>query len=123
VHERVGDELQRRPKLTQFPYSRNSGCIDSRSAIALALAMPRQIAWQAAQKEYSRRAAAISLIITNGIVVTWTAIDRSESRRGGDQRRADIVAVDTPAAIASRYSTQTWMPRQGGDARRSAHAW
>ncbi|HUQ86922.1 MAG TPA: amidohydrolase [Vicinamibacterales bacterium] len=73
-------------------------------ALATALAIAAWIAWPAAQgTAAAQQPAAASLIITNGIVITVDAGRRILNPGAVAISGANIVAVDTPAAIASRY--------------------
>jgi 5-methylthioadenosine/S-adenosylhomocysteine deaminase len=72
-------------------------------AIAMALATLAVIVWPAPEGVAARQPAAASLVITNGIVITVDGSRRVLNPGAVAIDRATIVAVDTPAAIASRY--------------------
>jgi 5-methylthioadenosine/S-adenosylhomocysteine deaminase len=73
-------------------------------AIAMALATATIFAGPAAlERVAARQPAAASLIITNGIVITVDGSRRVLNPGAVAIDGANIVAVDTPAAIASRY--------------------
>jgi 5-methylthioadenosine/S-adenosylhomocysteine deaminase len=73
-------------------------------AIAMALATATIFAWPAAlDRAAAQQPAAASLIITNGIVITVDGSRRVLNPGAVAIDGATIVAVDTPAAIASRY--------------------
>ena len=82
-------------------------------AIALALTVAAAIAWPAAPGTVSAQApAAISLIINNGIVVTVDGDRRVLNPGAVAINGTDIVAIDTPAAIASRYKAAQTLDAQ-----------
>ena len=83
-------------------------------AIALALMIAAAIAWPAAPaRVFAQGPAAVSLIITNGIVVTVDGNRRVLNPGAVAIRGTDIVAVDTPAAIASRYKAAQTLDAAG----------
>ena len=83
-------------------------------AIALALTIAAAIAWPAAPGTVSAQAARrVSLIITNGIVVTMDGNRRVLNPGSVAIDGTDIVAVDTPAAIASRYKAAQTLDAAG----------
>jgi 5-methylthioadenosine/S-adenosylhomocysteine deaminase len=69
-------------------------------AIALAAILAVPMAWQALS---AQQAAAIALVINNGIVITVDGSRRVVNPGAVAIDGGRIVAVDTPAAIASRY--------------------
>ena len=74
-------------------------------AIATALAIAAAIAWPAAlARVAAQQPATASLIVTNGIVITVDGGRRILNPGAVAINGASIVAVDTPAAIASRYT-------------------
>jgi 5-methylthioadenosine/S-adenosylhomocysteine deaminase len=74
-------------------------------AIAMAMTIAAAVAWTAApEKVAARQPAAVSLVITNGIVITVDGSRRILNPGAVAISGASIVAVDTPAAIASRYT-------------------
>ena len=77
--------------------------------MVLAVMIAAAIAWPAARGRISAQApAAVTLVITNGIVVTVDGNRRVLNPGAVAINGTDIVAVDTPAAIAARYkATQT----------------
>jgi 5-methylthioadenosine/S-adenosylhomocysteine deaminase len=84
------------------------------SAIALALTTAAAIAWPTAPgRVFAQEPAAISLIITNGIVVTVDGNRRVLNPGAVAISGTDIVAVDTPAAIASRYKAAQTLDAAG----------
>ena len=83
-------------------------------AIALALTVAAAIAWPAAPGAVSAQGpAAISLIINNGIVVTVDGGRRVLNPGAVAINGTDIVAIDTPAAIASRYKAAQTLDAAG----------
>jgi 5-methylthioadenosine/S-adenosylhomocysteine deaminase len=83
-------------------------------AITLALAMAAAFAWPAAPgRVFAQGPAAISLIITNGIVVTVDGNRRVLNPGAVAINGAEIVAVDTPAAISSRYKAAQTLDAAG----------
>ena len=71
--------------------------------IALALTIAAAIGWPAVTGVSAQAPAAVSLIITNGIVVTVDGNRRVLNPGAVAINGTDIVAVDTPAGVASRY--------------------
>ncbi len=68
-------------------------------AIAMALTIAASLAWPLS----ARQPAAVSLVITNGIVITVDGSRRILNPGAVAINGISIVAVDTPAAITSRY--------------------
>jgi 5-methylthioadenosine/S-adenosylhomocysteine deaminase len=68
-------------------------------AIAMALTIAAALVWPIS----ARQPTAVSLVITNGIVITVDGSRRILNPGAVAVNGASIVAVDTPAAIASRY--------------------
>jgi len=73
-------------------------------AIAAALTIAAAMPWAALGKVEAQQPAAASLVITNGIVITVDGGRRILNPGAVAIDGARIVAVDTPAAIASRYT-------------------
>jgi 5-methylthioadenosine/S-adenosylhomocysteine deaminase len=69
-------------------------------AMTAAVAIAAPVAWQPLA---ARQAGAVSLIVTNGIVLTADGARRILNPGSIAINGADIVAVDTPANIAARY--------------------
>ena len=72
-------------------------------AIVLAMTIAAAIAWPAKGDAVAQPPASVSLIIANGIVVTVDGTRRVLNPGSVAISGTDIVAVDTPAAITSRY--------------------
>ena len=85
------------------------GCVTRHASVALALTIAATITSAPAAGRVSAQApSAVSLIITNGIVITVDSTRRVVNPGAVAINGTDIVAVDTPAAIAARYkSAQT----------------
>jgi 5-methylthioadenosine/S-adenosylhomocysteine deaminase len=79
------------------------------ATIALALTVAAAIAWPLT----AQAPAAVSLIITNGIVVTVDGNRRVLNPGALAINGAEIVAVDTPAAIAARYKAAQTIDASG----------
>jgi 5-methylthioadenosine/S-adenosylhomocysteine deaminase len=73
------------------------------SVMAIALAIAAVIAGSATSDVVAQAPAAVSLVIANGIVITVDGSRRVLNPGSVAINGADIVAVDTPAAIAARY--------------------
>jgi 5-methylthioadenosine/S-adenosylhomocysteine deaminase len=83
-------------------------------AIALAVTVAAVIAWPAVPGTVSAQGpAAISLIINNGIVVTVDGSRRVLNPGAVAINGTDIVAIDTPAAIAARYKAAQTLDAAG----------
>jgi len=83
-------------------------------AIALALTIAAAIAWTASPgRLLAQGPAAVSLIITNGIVITVDGTRRVLNPGAVAINGTDIVAVDTPDAIASRYKAAQTLDAAG----------
>ncbi len=73
-------------------------------ALAMVLSIAAALAWPAAPgRAAAQQPAAVSLVIANGIVVTVDGTRRILNPGSVAINGADIVAVDTPAAIAVRF--------------------
>jgi 5-methylthioadenosine/S-adenosylhomocysteine deaminase len=83
------------------------------SSIALALAMAAAIIWPAHRDAAAQAPSAASLIISNGIVITVDGTRRVLNPGSVAINGTDIVAVDTPAAIAARYKASQTIDATG----------